>query len=35
MILVQPGDEAISGYTDENQFPKLESLGKQFLVTNV
>jgi hypothetical protein len=35
MILVQLGDEAISGYTDENQFPKLESLGEQFLVTNV
>jgi hypothetical protein len=35
MILVQPRDEAISCHTDENQFPKLESLGKQFLVTNV
>jgi hypothetical protein len=35
MILVQLGDEAIPGYTDENPFPKLESLGKQFLVTNV
>jgi hypothetical protein len=35
MILVQLGDEGISGHTDENQFSKLESLGEQFLVTNV
>jgi hypothetical protein len=35
MILVQLGHEAISGYTDENQFPELESLGEQLLVTNV
>jgi len=35
MILVQLGDEAISGYTDENQIRKLESLGEQFLVTDV
>jgi len=35
MILAQLGYEAISGYTDENQFPKLESLGKQFFVTNM
>jgi len=35
MILVQFGDEAISGYTDENKFRKLESLGEQFLVANV
>jgi hypothetical protein len=35
MILVQPEDETISGYTDENPFPKLESLSKQFLVTNM
>jgi hypothetical protein len=35
MTLVQHGDEAISGHTNENQFPKLESLGKQFLVTNM
>jgi hypothetical protein len=35
MILVQLGDEEISSYADENQCPKLESLGEQFLVTNV
>ena len=35
MIFVQLGDEAISRYTDENQLAKLESLSKQFLVTNV
>ena len=35
MILSQPRDETISGYTDENQFPNLEGTSEQFLVTNM
>jgi len=35
MVLVQPEDEAITSYTDENQLAKLEGPSQQFLVTNV
>jgi len=35
MILVKLGYQAISGHSDENQFPKLEGFSQQFLVTNV
>jgi hypothetical protein len=35
MILVELGNQAISRQTDENQFPNLEGLSQQFLVTNM
>jgi hypothetical protein len=35
MILVKLGHHAIACHPDENQFPKLEGLSQQFLVTNV